>query len=115
MKTALLFILTGMCSISLLAQQATSAAGGNATGSGGTVSYTVGQVFYTTNSGLHLAVLLINSIGVPASTVAEMRWRRTLATFMVRRVTLIRAGKSMCALSGLFRVHEIMRQGHTMA
>jgi Putative metal-binding motif/Secretion system C-terminal sorting domain len=33
------------------AQNGTVASGGNATGSGGSVSYSVGQVFYTTNSG----------------------------------------------------------------
>ena len=33
------------------AQQTIPASGGNATGSGGTSSYTVGQTFYTTNSG----------------------------------------------------------------
>ena len=32
------------------AQQVIPASGGNATGSGGTVSYTIGQVVYTTNS-----------------------------------------------------------------
>ena len=35
----------------LLAQEAVSTAGGNASGSSGSVSYTVGQVAYTTNSG----------------------------------------------------------------
>lgn len=49
MKTILLFILTGLGGISLHAQQTVSSAGGNAaTGGGGTVSYTVGQVAYTT-------------------------------------------------------------------
>jgi hypothetical protein len=33
------------------AQQATTAAGGNASGSGGTVAYSVGQIVYTTNTG----------------------------------------------------------------
>lgn len=33
------------------AQEAVSASGGNATGSNGNVSYTIGQVVYTTNSG----------------------------------------------------------------
>jgi hypothetical protein len=34
-----------------MAQQAINASGANATGSGGSVSYSVGQVLYTTNSG----------------------------------------------------------------
>jgi hypothetical protein len=33
------------------AQQATTATGGNASGSGGTVAYSVGQIVYTTNTG----------------------------------------------------------------
>lgn len=33
------------------AQESTNVSGGNATGSGGSVSYSVGQVVYTTNSG----------------------------------------------------------------
>lgn len=36
---------------SLKAQEAIPASGGNATGSGGSASYTVGQVVYTTNTG----------------------------------------------------------------
>ncbi len=32
-------------------QQATTATGGNASGSGGTVAYSVGQIVYTTNTG----------------------------------------------------------------
>lgn len=35
----------------LQAQEVISAAGGNASGSGGTSSYTIGQIFYTTNAG----------------------------------------------------------------
>jgi hypothetical protein len=35
----------------IFGQQSIPASGGNSTGSGGTVSYTVGQVVYTTNSG----------------------------------------------------------------
>ena len=33
------------------AQQATTAAGGDASGSGGTIAYSVGQIVYTTNTG----------------------------------------------------------------
>ena len=38
-------------SIGIHAQEAIPASGGNASGSGGAVSYTVGQVFYTINTG----------------------------------------------------------------
>lgn len=38
-------------SLSVQAQQATTASGGNASGSGGTVAYSVGQVVYTTITG----------------------------------------------------------------
>lgn len=38
------------------AQQATDAAGGNASGSGGSVSYSVGQVVYTTHTGTNGSV-----------------------------------------------------------
>lgn len=51
MKTVLLFILIGMCNMSLLAQQTVSSAGKEVSGTGGTVSYTIGQVVYTTNTG----------------------------------------------------------------
>ncbi len=39
------------CSLSAQAQQAATASGGNASGSGGTVAYSVGQIVYTTNTG----------------------------------------------------------------
>jgi len=52
------FWLTTMTEVCLLiftsgiqAQETVAASGGNATGSGGTASFTVGQVVYTTNSG----------------------------------------------------------------
>lgn len=51
MKRLFLFILTGLCSISLFAQQSVSSSGGNGTGAGGTVSYTIGQLVYTTSTG----------------------------------------------------------------
>ena len=50
MKTLSLFILI-LITISLKAQETVSPAGGNATGSGGTVSYTIGQVSYTAVQG----------------------------------------------------------------
>jgi hypothetical protein len=45
------FVLMLFVSGSLLAQHANPATGGEATGSGGSSSYTVGQVVYTTNVG----------------------------------------------------------------
>ena len=47
----LYYLLLTFISISSFAQQATVASGKNATGSGGSSSYTVGQLVYTTNFG----------------------------------------------------------------
>lgn len=48
-KIGIAFLLVGLGS--LQAQDSPTAAGGDATGTGGTVSYSVGQVFYTTQTG----------------------------------------------------------------
>lgn len=46
------FIILGICfTFKLSAQQSFNTAGGNATGTGGTVSYSIGQMNYTTNTG----------------------------------------------------------------
>jgi len=44
-------LLLGLASAGLYAQEAIPASGGNASGSGGSVSYSIGQVVYITNSG----------------------------------------------------------------
>jgi len=49
-KIALLVTLT-FCLSTAMAQESLNVAGGNASGSGGSVSYSVGQLFYTTNIG----------------------------------------------------------------
>lgn len=49
LKTSVLFLLLGLGGLS--AQEAAVAAGGDATGAGGSSSYSVGQVVYTTNTG----------------------------------------------------------------
>ena len=50
MKTvALLLLVFGITTAQ--AQQAITATGGNASGSGGTVAYSVGQIIYATNTG----------------------------------------------------------------
>ena len=54
MKSKLIIIVAALVSFglsSLQAQETVSTAGGEASGSGGTVSYTVGQMVYTTNTG----------------------------------------------------------------
>jgi hypothetical protein len=51
MKIILIFILTCICSIPLRAQQTVASSGKEASGAGGSVSYTVGQISYTTISG----------------------------------------------------------------
>jgi len=47
----LLYLLMGICTTSLYGQEALPTTGGEASGGGGTVSYTVGQVLYNTNNG----------------------------------------------------------------
>ena len=47
--TALLLLGIGFNHV--YAQQATTASGGNASGSGGSVAYSIGQIVYTTNTG----------------------------------------------------------------
>jgi len=57
MKKAILVFLTLTISFSTIhAQEVIPATGGNATGSGGSVSYTIGQTFYSTNSGTNGSV-----------------------------------------------------------
>lgn len=48
-----LFLMCFICmiTVNLHAQQSVHGSGGNATGSGGIISYSVGQIAYTTNSG----------------------------------------------------------------
>ena len=51
------FLICAFCSISMTyAQQTVPASGGDAVGSGGSSSYTVGQVMYTTNTGANGSV-----------------------------------------------------------
>jgi len=53
-KLTITFILFCIFSIGMLKAQSTiPASGGNATGGGGSASYTVGQIVYTTNTGLN--------------------------------------------------------------
>ena len=49
-KVKLSVLLIGL-GLTAQAQQATTATGGNTSGSGGTVAYSVGQIIYTTNTG----------------------------------------------------------------
>jgi len=49
-KVKLSVLLLGL-GITAQAQQATTATGGNASGGGGTIAYSVGQIVYTTNTG----------------------------------------------------------------
>lgn len=49
-KKTVALLLLGFGITTAQAQQATTATGGNASGSGGPVAYSVGQVVYTTNT-----------------------------------------------------------------
>jgi hypothetical protein len=54
-KVKLGVVLLGL-GLTAQAQQATTATGGDASGSGGTVAYSVGQIVYTTNAGTNGSV-----------------------------------------------------------
>jgi hypothetical protein len=54
-KVKLSALLLGL-GLAAQAQQATTATGGNTSGSGGTVAYSVGQIVYTTNTGTNGSV-----------------------------------------------------------
>jgi len=56
MKKLVLTFLIVFVGLPILAQEAILAAGGDASSNGGSVSYTVGQVFYTTNTGTNGSV-----------------------------------------------------------
>ena len=56
-KVKLSFLLLGLGLTGLQAQNAVPATGGNASGSGGTVAYSVGQVVYTTNTATNGSVV----------------------------------------------------------
>jgi hypothetical protein len=51
MKKIYLILLPLVIGLTAKAQQSTNTSGGNASGTGGTVSYSVGQINYTTNTG----------------------------------------------------------------
>lgn len=55
-KAFLAFLPFAFCLSSVIAQESLNAAGGNASGSGGSASYSVGQVFYQTYSGTNGSV-----------------------------------------------------------
>ena len=46
-------LLSGLGMTGLHAQESINATGSNASGSGGSISYSIGQVFYTTNTGMN--------------------------------------------------------------
>jgi len=56
LKTTLVVLFTLLAAIELQAQESPTASGGEATGAGGTMSYSVGQVVYTTNTGANGSV-----------------------------------------------------------
>ena len=55
-KKILVLLLLAGASFTTMAQHATLSAGGEASGSGGTSSYSIGQLVYTTNSGVTGAI-----------------------------------------------------------
>ena len=78
--TLIAFMLLGL-SATTLAQQANPAAGGNATGSGGSFSYTVGQVAYTSahtstvdiSQGVQQAYAISVASGINSATAVSLQ------------------------------------------
>ena len=66
-KTILVLLLLTGYSFTTIAQHATLTAGGEASGSGGTSSYSIGQLVYTTNQGITGSI----SQGVQQSFIIE--------------------------------------------
>lgn len=57
MKKVVLIMFITLCNLNVNAQQAIDATGGEATGSNGKASYSIGQVIFTTNSGTNGSVI----------------------------------------------------------
>ena len=57
MKKQILLILSLCLTIILLAQESITTSGGNVSGSGGSTSYVVGQIVYTSNTGANGSVM----------------------------------------------------------
>lgn len=66
-------LLLGLGLTGLIAQESINATGGNASGSGGSVSYSVGQVVYTTNTGTSGSVAqgVLQSYAISIETAIE--------------------------------------------
>jgi hypothetical protein len=82
-KTILLLLILFFGLVKTQGQQSVNSAGGNASGSGGSMSYSVGQVIYTTNSGINglVAQGVQQSAGTPILTnVQPSQCGVTLAT-----------------------------------
>jgi hypothetical protein len=69
MKKSIALLLLSLSIPAAHAQQATSATGGIASGSGGTVSYIIGQVFYTTITGSNGSATQVVQQAYETSTV----------------------------------------------
>jgi hypothetical protein len=65
------------------AQETVNSSGGNATGSSGTVAYSIGQVFYTTNTGIsgNVAQGVQYAFGVFTSGITETTLNISLTAF----------------------------------
>ncbi|HNQ69270.1 MAG TPA: T9SS type A sorting domain-containing protein [Bacteroidales bacterium] len=56
LKSFFVLLISVFCLTGIMAQESINTSGGNATGSGGSASYSVGQVVYTTNTGTNGSV-----------------------------------------------------------
>lgn len=78
--TSVVFLLLGLGG--LYAQKAVATTGGDGSGTGGTASYTVGQVVYTTNTGTNGSIAQgVQDAYEIFTVIKETKWRISLTIF----------------------------------
>jgi hypothetical protein len=119
-----------LLSIQLIySQEAVSASGGEATGSGGTSSYTVGQLLYSTNTGSNVSIiqgvqqsielLTLSNLELTALTLSAVTYPNPTSDYIVlalRNSQLTDLSYVICDLQGrIVRKGSVQQQDTTIA